>query len=334
MGFSGKILRRSVHSFLQNYHYFTSVSAFLALPFSVSILSRAFVPSSSSSLFTQISFRLTTLFDAAGFPSSSSSSSQMFALFIDKASETIASSIFTLPFTLTLFIIAKASIFHALKQPHKRDFSAFSLTSMMISLYKPLLKTCISGSLLIFSVISTSYCLMFFASGVIEGLDYTSPDTLFLVTACGAVLFSVLLANALIISNMAMAVSGMEGHGGYLAILKACVLIRGRTSMALLLALPLNMSLAAIEALFQFRIVRAYRVGGKIEPSTALEAIFIAYLYSIFIVLDTIVASLFYKSCKKKSWINDEDGKLLVRIEMSEKDNYEFERTKNFEELP
>ncbi|KAK4252483.1 hypothetical protein QN277_014477 [Acacia crassicarpa] len=332
MGFSGKILRRSVHSFLQNYHYFTSVSAFLALPFSVSVLSQAFVPSSSSSLFTQISFRLTTLFDAAGFPSSSSS--QMFALFIDKASETIASSIFTLPFTLTLFIIAKASIFYALKQPHKRDSSAFSLTSMMISLYKPLLKTCISGSLLIFSAISTSYCLMFFAFGVIEGLDYTSPNTLFLVTACGAVVFSVLLANALIISNMAMAVSGMEGHGGYLAILKACVLIRGRISMALLLALPMNMSLAAIEALFQFRIVRAYRVGGKIEPSTALEAIFIAYLYSIFIVLDTIVASLFYKSCKKRSWINDEEGKLLVRIEISEKDNNEFERTKNFEELP
>ncbi|XP_028787133.1 uncharacterized protein LOC114743105 [Neltuma alba] len=331
MDFAGKILRRSVHGFLLNYHYFTSVSAFLALPFSASILlSQAFVPSSSS-LFPQISNRLQTLFDAAGFPSSSSS--KIFTLFGHKASETIASIIFILPFTLSFLIIAKASIFEALKQPHRPASSASSFTSM-IFLYKPLLKTCISNSLLVISAIATSYCLMFFAFGVVEGLDDTSPDTLFLVTTCGAVIFSVLLANALVISSMAMAVSGMEGRGGYLAILKACVLLRGRTSMALLLALPMNMALAVIEALFHFRVVRAYRVGGRAEPSMALEAIFIAYLYSIFIVLDTIVASMFYRICKTRSRINDEDGKLLVRIEISGEDNYEFEKTKNFEELP
>ncbi|XP_054807379.1 uncharacterized protein LOC129309722 [Prosopis cineraria] len=331
MDVAGKILRRSVHGFLQNYHYFTSVSAFMVLPFSTSfLLSQALVPSSSS-LFPQISNRLTTLFDAAGFPSSSSS--KMFGLFSLKASETIASSIFTLPFTLTFLIIAKASIFQALKHPYKPAPSPSSFTSM-ISLYKPLLKTCISSSLLIISAIATSYCLLFFALGVVEGFDATSPDTLFLVTSCGVVLFSVFLANALVIGNMAMALSGMEGHGGYLAVLKACVLLRGRTSMALLLALPMNMALAAIEALFQFRVVRAYRTGGQAEPWMASEAIFIAYLYSIFVVLDTIVASMFYKNCKTRSWIDDVDAKLLVRIEISEKDSYEFDRTKNFEELP
>lgn len=134
-----------------------------------------------------------------------------------------------------------------------------------------------------------------------------------------------------------MALSGMEGRGGYLAILKACVIIRGRTSMALFLALPVSVALAAIEALFQFRIVRAYGVDGKAGFAMALEGILIAYLYSIFVVLDTIVAAMFYKSCKMGSmgsWIDDQDGNFLFRIEFSEEKNYGFERTKNFEELP
>lgn len=134
---------------------------------------------------------------------------------------------------------------------------------------------------------------------------------------------------------MAMAVSGMEGNGGFVAILKACVLMRGRTPMALFLALPVNLGLAAIEALFQFRVVRAYRVGGggKAGPCMAIEAIFIAYLYSILLVLDTIVACMFYKSCKEGSWIHDdeddvidEDGKFMFRIEFAEEG-------KNFKEL-
>jgi hypothetical protein len=49
----------------------------------------------------------------------------------------------------------------------------------------------------------------------------------------------------------------MERFGGYLAILKACVMIRGRASTALSLTLAVNIALAGVEALFQYRIVRA-----------------------------------------------------------------------------
>lgn len=153
------------------------------------------------------------------------------------------------------------------------------------------------------------------------------------MSASGAVLFSVILANALVICNMAMAISGVEGHGGYLAILKGCVLIRGRTSMALFLALPVNVALAAIEALFQFRVVKAYHVAGKAGPFVGLEGVFIAYLYSIFIILDTIVSFMFYKSLKEESWIGEED-KHFFRIELPDEDNNGYLGTKNLEELP
>lgn len=84
-----------------------------------------------------------------------------------------------------------------------------------------------------------------------------------------------------------------------MSILKACELIRGRNSTALSLALPLNMALAAIEGLFQYRVVGAYNYKtGNPTSAMALEWMLIAYLYCIFIVLDTIVSCVFYKSCK------------------------------------
>ncbi|KAI4335953.1 hypothetical protein L6164_014546 [Bauhinia variegata] len=323
---SGKILRRSIHSFLQNYHYFTSTAAFLLLPFSASILLSQAPSPASSSLLPHIYSRLRTLFVAAGFPSSS----QLFSTLNLKVSQTITSSILTFPFSLTLLLVAKAFVIHALN--HNKPTFPPSFASI-VSLYKPLLHTCIWNSLLIISAIATAFSLLSLTFSCFEGLGFSSPSSFLLLSAAGAVLFSVILANALVIGNMAMVVSGMEERGGYMAILKACILIRGRTSTGLFLALPVNVILAAIEALFQFRVVRAYHIAQRPGSSMVSEGILIAYLYSIFIVLDTIVSCMFYKSCKRESLI-DPDDKHLLRIEFSEVENYGYMGTKNFEELP
>ncbi|KAF7806221.1 putative transmembrane protein [Senna tora] len=289
MEVSGKILRRSIHSFLQNFHYFTSTPAFLAFPLSASLLlSQALIPSYSSiSLLPQIYNRFRILFEAA------------------------------------------ASVIQALNHSKPNPLQLGPSFSSIASLYKPLLTTYFCNSFLIISANASAFCLLFLAFGFIEGLGYsfsssTSSSFLLFLSASGVVLFSVILANALVICNMALALSGMEGHGGCLAILKACVLIRGRTSMALFLALPVNVALAAIEALFQFRVVRAYNVGGKARPFLALEGIFIAYLYSVFIVLDTIVSCMFYKYCKMGLWIVDQKDRDSLRIEFSEENNLEY----------
>lgn len=96
--------------------------------------------------------------------------------------------------------------------------------------------------------------------------------------------------------------------------------------MALFLALPVNVALAGIEALFHFRIVRAYHQvgGGKGRPFfMALEGIFIAYLYSVFLVLDTIVSCMFYKTCKVGSWIIDQKNRYSLTNEFSEEKDLE-----------
>ncbi|CAL5198417.1 unnamed protein product [Lathyrus oleraceus] len=317
MEVSCKILRRSVYGFLQNYHYFTSSIAFLVFPFSATILlSQAFVPSPSS-LLPQIYNRLRILFDAAGFPSSS----LLFNILNLKVSQTLTCSIFSLPFTLTFLLFAKASIIQALKLNHNKSASSLSLASIL-ALYKPIFHTYICNCFLILSANASSFCLMFLAFSFVETLGYSTPGFVLFMSATGAVLFSVILANALVICNMSLALSGMEGHGGYSAILKACILMRGKTSMALFLALPVNVALAAIEALFHFRVVREYNIVGKAKPFVVLEGIFIAYLYSIFIILDTTVSCLFYKRLKTESWI------------IQHEDHYGYIGDKNFEELP
>ncbi|MED6194367.1 hypothetical protein PIB30_027749 [Stylosanthes scabra] len=332
MEVSTKILRTSIHTFLQNYHYFTSTPAILAIPFSASILiSQALLSSSSysssSSIMPHIFNHLKTLFSAAGFPSTS----QFFSILNLKVSQTITCSILTLPFTLTFLLIAKASVIQALSNNQKPVITIPPSFTSIFSHYNQLFHTYLHNSFFILSANATSFCLLFLAFAIAEGLGYSSsPGCSTLLSAAGAILFSVILANALVICNMALTLSAMEGKGGYMAILKACVLLRGRTSMALFLALPANAGLAAIEALFQLRIVRTYDNGGKMRPWMVSEGILIAYLHSIFIILDSIVSFMFYKSCKiaEASLVDSEDDNLLTAEFTG------YLGTKHFDELP
>ncbi|XWS37312.1 hypothetical protein CRYUN_Cryun19dG0032400 [Craigia yunnanensis] len=239
---ASKIMRRSIYTFLQNYQYLTVTAALLAFPYSASIiLSQIFVL--SSPFLPTIHNRLRILFQAAGFPPSS----EFFTVLSFKISQTISSSIFALPLTLCFLLIAKSSIIQLLNH-HKPNLPpSFSL---VISLYKPLLATHKCNFLLLLSANATAFSLLFFAFNFLGGFGFSSPNWLFFLSAAGAVLYSIILANALIICNLALVSSGMERSGGYLTILKACVLIRGRTSTALTLAVPVNMVPAAIETLF------------------------------------------------------------------------------------
>ncbi|KAI5569034.1 hypothetical protein BDE02_12G051700 [Populus trichocarpa] len=240
-----KIMRKSIYTYLQNYHYFTLTSALLAFPFSAStLLAHLLLVSPSSSLLPIIYNRLNSLFHAAGFPHSS----ELIALVSLKLSQTISFFILTLPLNSTLFLIAKASVIQVVNRHKPPSFYC------IFSIFNRLLLTYASNSLLILSANATAFCLLSIAFNLFH--DDIGFGSLFL-SAAGAVVYSIILANVIIICNLALVISGMERFGGYLAILKACVMIRGRASTALLLILAVNIALAGVEALFQYRIVRA-----------------------------------------------------------------------------
>ncbi|KAJ4824676.1 hypothetical protein Tsubulata_015019 [Turnera subulata] len=314
-----KIIRKSVHNWLQNYQYFSITSALLALPFSVSILLSQAIVLSSPALVPTIYNRLSVMFLAAGFPPNS----EFFTILNLKLSQTISSSIFTLPFTLSFFLIAKASVIQALN--HQKPSFQPSFSSVF-SIFNPLLVTYTCNSFVIISANATAFCLLFLAFNFLEGFGFSSssPSSFLLFSAAGAVLYSIILANALIVCNLALVLSGVERSGGFLAILKSCIMLRGRASTALSLAVPANLALAGIEALFQYRIVRAFHVGETSMFWMAMEGMLIAYLYSIFIVLDTIMSCNFFKSCKASPCIEQEGSRYAYRIEIAEQEKGDY----------
>ena len=101
---------------------------------------------------------------------------------------------------------------------------------------------------------------------------------------------------------MAVIVSGVENSGGFLPILRACLLVRGKEATALSLALPTSILMAAVEALFHFRVLKPYREMEALTPSIVGEGLTIAYIYSLIVVLDITATCMFYKSCKMASF--------------------------------
>ncbi|MFQ6632929.1 hypothetical protein Gotur_011864 [Gossypium turneri] len=306
---ASNILRTSIYTFFQSYQHLTTMAAILAFPYSsYLLLSQLFIP--SSHVLPSIHSQLKAISQAMGFPLSSQ---YLFTLLISKLSQTISSSIFVLPFTFSFFLITKSYVFHLLNQ-QKPD-----LVSVLSLYYKPLLITHVCNFICLISANSTAFSLLFFAFNLFEGFGFSSSSQwIRFVLVSGFLLYSFIVANAFIICNLALVSSAMEEHSGFLAILKACVLLRGRTLTGLTLAVVVNLALAAIEALFHCRVVRAYHgAGGLTGFPMALEGILIAYLYSVFVVVDTIVSFMFFRSCKT-GWLIEQQGTCSYRIEIME----------------
>ncbi|XP_031106141.1 uncharacterized protein LOC116010771 [Ipomoea triloba] len=258
------ILRRSIFTFLQKYQYFTTIAALLAFPFAAStLLLQSLVPIiPSSSIFFSI-------------------------LHTNQLSHTIAISVLAFPSTLSSFLFSKASVIHALMTNQECPLSF----SCLFKLHIPLIHTQICNSLFTLSSLFIAFNLAHY------GLGFSSM----FFSAIGAVVFSLIVAHTFIICNLALILSATQKKGGFTALLGACILIKTRTATALSLALPTNAAMAAVEVLFQYRVVRAYHDDGVF--SVALEGLFIGYLYALPLVLDTIVAYFFFTSCQV-----DKDG--------------------------
>ncbi|XP_019199903.1 PREDICTED: uncharacterized protein LOC109193516 [Ipomoea nil] len=257
------ILRRSIFTFLQKYHYFTTIATFLAFPFAAStLLLQSLLPSQIPIIHSLLP-----------------SSSILFSILHTKLSHTIAISVLAFPSTLSSFLFCKASVIHALMMSTNQECPWPSF-SCLFKLHIPLIHTQICNSLFTLSSLFIAFNLADYGLGL---------SSLFF-SAIGALVFS-------LICNLALILSATQKRGGFTALLKACVLIKTRIATALSLALPINATMAAVEALFQYRVVRAYHDDGVF--SAALEGLFIAYLYALLIVLDTIVAYFFFTTCEE-----------------------------------
>ncbi|KAL1541648.1 hypothetical protein AAHA92_25845 [Salvia divinorum] len=290
-----RIMRKSIFTFLQNFHHLSAAPALLLLPFAAStLLSPPLV--ASSRLFPLLHGRLRSLFLAAGIPPQS----ELFAILNLKLAQTILSFAFSLPFSLSFLLLAKAAV---VKRLHRNNNNKpYSLLSLIATLNR-LVTTQICSSLLILSTNATCFCLLAAAFNCSDVLSLSSPRFRLLLSATGAICYSIALANAYIVCGLALIIAAADdsaGGGGLSPILEACVVIRGRTSAALSLAVPMNVALAAVEALFQYRVFNAYSHEAAVTAPMVMEAALVAYIYAVVLILDTIVGYVFLKSCREE----------------------------------
>jgi hypothetical protein len=306
VGRARKVMRSAVSAFLDGYHCFTSVAAVLALPFSAAVLaSEAEAP--SSALLHGTESRLRSVFAAAGFPPS-----VFFALLEAKLSQTIVTFAAALPFALTFLLLTKACVAAMLRsddgdaaqEARRRRPAALALPpcGLVARAYPALVATYLANTFLMLSANAAVFSLLLLAFGAADLLGLASSHTATLaLSASGAIVYSLAVGVATVVCNLAVVVAAMErGHAGHEAVLRACVLIRGRVSTALALALLTNLGLAEAEALFQLRVVAPHRRAGRLEPRVAGEAFSIAYIHALCVVLEIVVSCMFYRSCTKR----------------------------------
>lgn len=308
---AGKIIRRSIYTLLKDFDYFTTTPAILLLPFSACFLL-------SQSLY-QSSPQTRSFFHAARISFLNLNLCQL-----------IFSYVFSLPLALTCLVIAKASIIQSLYH-HQHTLSLFG--SSFRSLYKSLVLTYLCNIFLIITMNMATFLVIWLASGLFKGLLGLSSNNRIFMLAAAAVLYMI-FTNTMIICNLALVVAGMDDCTGCKAIRKACLLKRATNSMALLLALPINLGLASIEALFQYRIVRAYdHLLGRPSVYMVLEGLLIAYLFSLLIVLDTIACCLFIKSCAS-NFGREQVEICYIQIELVREDSRISASSLGLDELP
>ncbi|XP_047309202.1 uncharacterized protein LOC124912597 [Impatiens glandulifera] len=286
------ILRKSIFTFLQHYPFFSTFSSFIAFPVAAAVLlSPAILLNSPLQLL--VLRRLSLLFQAAAFPPSS----VVFTFLNLKLSQVITSSFILIPLSISFNAICKTSVIHVISQNHSRRKVSLSYFR---SIYSSIVETQLWVFFIILTANSVCYFIFFFA--------FNFMGSTILVSVLGCVIYSVVLANVVVICNLAIALSGMEKIGGYVSILKACVLIRGKMGIGLSIALPLMVAMAGFEALFQYRVMRVY-YGGNDEMISMIcmvfEGVLITYLYSIVLVLDFLVTCLFFKRCSDSCFVDD-----------------------------
>ncbi|XP_062201805.1 uncharacterized protein LOC133904355 [Phragmites australis] len=296
----GRVMRAAVAAFFGGYHCFSSVAALLALPFSAAVLaSEAMAP--SSGMLRGVASRLRSVFAAAGFPPSA-----FFALLEAKLSQTVFTFAATLPFALTFLLLAKACVAGMLRddapggRAPRRRLAALPPFGATARAYPALVATHLFNAFLMLSANAAVFSLLLLAFGAADLLGLTSHAWTLALSAAGAIVYSLAIGVATVVCNLAVIIAAMErGCAGHAAVLRACVVIRGRVSTALALALPTNLGMAAAEALFQLRVVAQHRRAGRLAPGVAGEAFSIAYIHALCVVLEIIVSCMFYRSCKK-----------------------------------
>ncbi|XP_062203809.1 uncharacterized protein LOC133906024 [Phragmites australis] len=315
MGSAGKIMRTALHAFFRHYHPASSAASLLALPFSAAaLLSRSHPALLAPSHF--LSRRLRRVLVAAGFPPAS----QLLFLLSHRLSQRACAFIASLPFSLSFLLLAKVVAVHCCscseqrqRQRHRRAPPAIVVGQLVRSSYPAMARTQLVNCLALLLANAAVFAALLAAFNAAEALHLlgipsgsgsngggSGSRAVLALSAVGVIVYSVALANAAAVCNLATVVAAAEGRGGVRAMLKALLMLlrAGDAATAVAASLPASLAAAAVEALFQLRVMRPYTTTGKVTAGMLFEGLLVAYIHAMICVLDTVITSMVYQTCK------------------------------------
>ncbi|KAL5224153.1 hypothetical protein ABZP36_010792 [Zizania latifolia] len=303
MGSATRIVRMALNAFFRHYHPAASAAALLALPFSAAALvSRSLaLLAHRQVILPTLSRRLRRVLVAAGFPPAS----QLLFLLNHRLSQSIFSFLATLPFSLSFLLLAKAYAVRATQERGRGrshgEAPAGSAALLFHRCYPAMATTQLANFAALLCTHAAVFAALLAAFNATEALRLGSDGRAVLaLSAAGVIVYSVTLANAAAVCNLATVVAAAEVRGGFHAVLNALLLVRGDAATAVAVALPANLATAAVEGLFQLRITRLYILNGKISSAMVCEGFLIAYIHSMICVLDTVITCMVYQTCKAR----------------------------------
>lgn len=316
MGSAGKIMRTALHAFFRHYHPASSAASLLALPFSAAaLLSRSHPALLVPSHF--LSRRLRHVLVAAGFPPAS----QLLFLLSHRLSQRACAFLAALPFSLSFLLLAKACAVHCcaasslqLHRRRRKEASA-GIGDLVRSSYPAMARTQIVNCLALLLANAAVFAAMLAAFNAAEALHLLGAPSasvsgsgsnrgsgrgVLALSAAGVIVYSVVLANASAVCNLATVVAAVEGRGGAHAMLKALLMLlrAGDAATAVAASLPASLAAAAVESLFQLRVMRPYTATGMVTVGMLCEGLLVAYIHAMICVLDTVITSMVYQTCK------------------------------------
>ncbi|KAL3819499.1 hypothetical protein ACJIZ3_005404 [Penstemon smallii] len=303
-----EILRETVRILRYNSAGFMAIAAVLICPVSAVILSNVLV---DQSLVKRLTIRLLLVAKSTGLPLK-----PFIKQSCHKFSETTVSAIMCFPLFLTLSLLSKAAVVYSVDCTYsKRKFDSSKFYVIITKIWKRIVFTylwvcgVISGCLMLFllllMIVSTVFSIMGFP-----------PDLILYPAMVVGLIFSIILANAIIICNIAIVISVLEDVSGPQALLRSSSLIKGQTQVGLLIFLGSTIGMAFVEGLFEHRVKTLSYGDGS---SRIWEGPLLVVMYSFVMLIDSMMSSVFYFSCKsyRMESANEEIEPVLEALTLS-----------------
>ncbi|MCD7456810.1 hypothetical protein HAX54_033293 [Datura stramonium] len=282
-----EILRETVRILRYNPIGFLSIAALLIWPVSAVLLSNVLV---DQSVVKKLTIRLLLLAKSSGLPLK-----PFIKQSCQKFSEMVISAVMCYPLYVTLLLLSKAAIVYSVDCTYSRkNFDSKKFYIIVTKIWKRIVVTymwvcmvitcCLTLFLVLLVVVSSAFSVMGFP-----------PDLILYPAMIVGIIFSIILANAMIICNIAIVISVLEDDSGPEALFRSSSLIKGQTQVGLLIFLGSTIGMAFVEGLFEHRVkILSYGDGS----SRIWEGPLLVIMYSFVMLIDSMMSTVFYFSCK------------------------------------